>query len=318
MNEELPLVTIITPTYNRATFLDETIQSVLSQDYPNIEYIVLDDGSMDNTCQVLEKYNDRIIWESHPNMGENRTVNKGFDIAKGEVICVVNSDDPILPGALRKLVSTLMVEQDALAVYPDWVEIDADSKPIKEMRLPDYDIYNMLYTFNVGMGPGTIFTRHVLEKYGYRDAERKYTGDLEFWFRLAARGKLVLVPEILATHRTHPHSASITDRSSKISEELLSMVKPLFAEGILPIELQRDEKRIMARVYLGMMHYSRKEPGKMIRYFLSAFLSRPITAIYFVFQYTDAKILRLILPEKSFNSLRSWWQPYKERIFRKV
>ena len=85
----LPLVTVITPAYNRASYLVETIESVLGQDYPRLEYIVLDDGSTDNTREVLGKYEGRIIWETHPNMGETRTVNKGFGLARGEIVVVV-------------------------------------------------------------------------------------------------------------------------------------------------------------------------------------------------------------------------------------
>jgi glycosyltransferase involved in cell wall biosynthesis len=100
MAEKELLVTIITPAYNRANYLDETIQSILNQDYPNLEYIVLDDGSKDNTVEVLKKYRGRIIWETHPNIGETRTVNKGLSMAHGDIIGIVNSDDPLLPGAV--------------------------------------------------------------------------------------------------------------------------------------------------------------------------------------------------------------------------
>src|SRR5213080_4739493 len=82
-NTEFPLVSVITPSYNRADYLPETIESVLSQDYPNFEYIVLDDGSTDNTCEVLERYSHQLKWETHPNMGETLTVNKGLKMARG-------------------------------------------------------------------------------------------------------------------------------------------------------------------------------------------------------------------------------------------
>lgn len=101
------LVTIITPTYNRASYLDETIKSVLRQNYSKIDYIVIDDGSTDNTQDVLAKYLDKITCVHQSNIGETRTVNKGIAMAKGEIICIVNSDDPLLPGAIEKAVKTL-------------------------------------------------------------------------------------------------------------------------------------------------------------------------------------------------------------------
>jgi len=89
MNDASPLVSIITPAYNQASYLDETIQGVLGQDYLRLEYIVLDDSSTDNTREVLEKYAGRIVWETHLNMGEARTVNKGWSMAQGEIMAVV-------------------------------------------------------------------------------------------------------------------------------------------------------------------------------------------------------------------------------------
>ncbi len=96
-NDSRPLVSVVTAAYNRASFLPETIESILSQSYPNIEYIVLDDGSADNTREVLARYDGRIRWESHPNMGESLTVNKGWNMARGDLVMTVNSDDPFCP-----------------------------------------------------------------------------------------------------------------------------------------------------------------------------------------------------------------------------
>src|SRR5882762_9777707 len=113
MKKKLPLVTIITPTYNRADLLMETIESVLSQDYPNIEYIVLDDGSTDGTEEKVKgqrsKFkSDKVFrFYSQENKGETKTVNRGFSLASGEIICVVSSDDPLLPGAVSAAVSFL-------------------------------------------------------------------------------------------------------------------------------------------------------------------------------------------------------------------
>jgi glycosyltransferase involved in cell wall biosynthesis len=299
-----PLVSVITPTYNRADYLPETIESVLSQDYPKIEYIVLDDGSKDHTLEVLKKYEGKIIIETHANMGETETVNKGFRMAKGEFICVVNSDDPILPGAITKMISALMAEPDALAAYPDWVEIDPLSRPVKEMRLPDYDIYNMLNDFNVVMGPGNIFRRAVLEKYGFRDTKRRYTGDLEFWFRLASHGKLLHVPEILATHRTHPHSTSVSNKSSIMAEELLSMTKSIFASGILPKEIQDKRSQILSYAYHTSTFYCPNEPDKKEKYATLSILYNPQKSIL----YKISRVFSFIA-HKIFNIFQRifWW-----------
>ncbi len=311
MNTDLPLVTVITPTYNRANYLSETIESVLAQDYSNIEYIVLDDGSKDSTKEVMKKYRERVIFESHDNMGETRTVNRGLEMAKGEFICVINSDDPILPSAITKMISALRADPGAVAVYPDWVEIDPLSRPIKEMRLPDYDIFNMLMDFNVAMGPGNIFKRSVLEKYGFREPTRRYTGDLEFWFRLAMHGRLLHVSEILATHRTHPCSASVSEKNSKFSEELLSIVKSLLASDALPKDIQDKRTQILSHAYRESSFYCPNEPAKRLQYSLLSLFYNPKRICQFIVDDTKA-VLRFVLPRKIYNTLLAWRQSLKK------
>jgi len=267
---ELPLVTIITPAYNRASFLDETIQSVLSQDYPRIEYIVLDDGSADNTCEILKKYQGKIYWESNPNMGETHTVNKGFKMAKGEIVCVVNSDDPLLPGAIRAAVTLMQEAPDVLAAYPDWNEIGPHSELIRRIQLPDYDLVNMLTTFNVSMGPGTFIRRYVFDTVGMRDPQFKYAGDLEFWFRLALHGRMAHIPETLATHRTHPDSASVSGRGPRMAEELLRLVEKLFVDPNLPPVVQRLRNRVLGAAYYKAVFFCGSEKKAFLKYFWMA------------------------------------------------
>ncbi|TMJ66102.1 MAG: glycosyltransferase [Alphaproteobacteria bacterium] len=123
--EVLPLVTVIVPTFNRASFLEETIDSILEQDYPNIELIVLDDGSIDDTPDVLAKYGDRIIVERHDNIGETLTVNKGFKLAHGDYVCVVNSDRPAFGAAYRTDHDGSFARDNAAAVQcRDWAGCD--------------------------------------------------------------------------------------------------------------------------------------------------------------------------------------------------
>jgi glycosyltransferase involved in cell wall biosynthesis len=131
---KLPLVTVITPTYNRGAFLKETILSVLNQNYPNIEYIVLDGQSTDSTSEVVEEFKGKIIWDSHKNRGEQWAVNKGFSMAKGEIIGVINSDDPLLPGAIKEIVDFMTKNPKLIGAYPDWIKIDKKGKEIVKER----------------------------------------------------------------------------------------------------------------------------------------------------------------------------------------
>src|SRR5687768_2684338 len=115
-SREQPLVTIIVPTYNRAGLLEQAMDSVLEQAYPNLELLVLDDGSTDETREVLaryaERHSDRLRWTRHENVGQARTLNRGFELARGELIGYLNSDDLMLPGAIEKLAAALASEPD--------------------------------------------------------------------------------------------------------------------------------------------------------------------------------------------------------------
>lgn len=282
MDRAQPLVSIITPAYNRAGFLDETIQSVLGQDYPNIEYLVLDDGSKDNTQEVLRRYEGKLRWETHPNMGETRTVNKGFEMTKGEIVCVVNSDDPLLPGAVRAGVETLAGQPEALVAYPDWVFIDAESRQGRQMRLPQYDLFRMLLDFHVCMGPGTFIRRSTLAKIGLRDTQFRYAGDLEYWFRAALHGPLAHIPRILATHRVHGDSASVLAKGGPLAKELQRTLQKTMRDPLYPPELHRLHNMILRRLhYIAKNHCANDRPAwcyhvlQMIRYDLCIRLGLP-------------------------------------------
>jgi len=136
---QLPLVSIVTPTYNQAAFLPETIESVLAQDYPHIEYIVIDDGSTDETPEILTRYTGRLSWESQSNRGQTPTINKGWQGSHGEIITWLNSDDTYLPGAVSKAVDYFQKHPDVDVVYGDTLLTEADGTPIERLKSPEFD-----------------------------------------------------------------------------------------------------------------------------------------------------------------------------------
>ncbi len=122
---ESPLVSIITPSYNQGRFLLETIQSVLSQDYPNLEYIIVDGGSTDGSLEIIQHYASQLTWwVSEPDQGQTDAINKGFAHAKGEILAWINSDDTYLPGAVSEAVTFLIAHPEAALVYADANLID--------------------------------------------------------------------------------------------------------------------------------------------------------------------------------------------------
>jgi glycosyltransferase involved in cell wall biosynthesis len=267
-----PLVSIITPAYNRANLLVETIESVLAQDYPNLEYIVLDDGSTDGTLDVLKRYEGRLHWESHPNMGETRTVNKGFELARGEIVGVVNSDDPLLPGAVSKLVAALVEHPEVMVAYPDWLIIDAHGNTIQKFAAYDYTGYcDMVRRHFCLPGPAAFFRRRVIDEVGGRDPRFRYVGDLEFWYRAGCIGDFLRVPEVLATFRVHPGSATVSQRGTRMAEEHVEVMDKLYAFSLLPAAASaiKDEAYSSAYFVAGC-NLGRGSLGKKISFFHKA------------------------------------------------
>ena len=250
MNDTSPLVSIITPAYNRASYLDETIQSVLTQNYPRIEYIVLDDGSTDNTGEVLAKYTGRITWETHANMGEARTVNKGWSMAHGEIVAVVNSDDPLLPGAISTAVAFMQSHPDIMIAYPDWNYIGPDSKVISHVRVPEYNYLRMLRQHHCMPGPGVFIRRKSFELTGMRDPEFKYVGDFEYWLRLGLYGKFTRIPKTLATWRVHAGAASLSQKGTAMANEHIRLVEEFYSRPDLPPEVRKVRAEAFSSAHL--------------------------------------------------------------------
>jgi glycosyltransferase involved in cell wall biosynthesis len=273
---DYPLVSIITPTYNRSLFLNETIQSVLLQDYPRIEYIVLDDGSTDNTIEVLKRYKERIKWERHPNMGETKTVNKGLSIAHGDIISIVNSDDPLLSRAISTSVTYMRRNSDIIVVYPDWNYIDENSRIISHKQAADYDYLFMIRHHHCLVGPGAFISRKAIEKAGQRDPEFKYVADYEYWLRLGLFGKFLHIPETLATFRVHRDSASISHKGIEMAEEHVRVLKKFYSRLDLNSDVNNVHNEALCWAYIyAAMNLGPKRSG-FIKYLVYAIIHYPI------------------------------------------
>jgi glycosyltransferase involved in cell wall biosynthesis len=235
----VPLVTVITPTYNRASYLEETIESVLSQGYPALDYIVIDDGSTDDTQALLSKYAGRIRSFHHPNQGEVNTINRGLGLATGEIVGIVSSDDPLLPGAISKSVAALLQHPEAVVVYSDWRVIGPASENLQDIALPNYDITQMLGVFQTAITSGAFFRRSLLDSIGLRDPSLKYAHDLDFWLRAALRGEFVHVRQVLTTHREHPGCQYHAAQGKRYADEIVRVVEKVYAQHDLPRGIER-------------------------------------------------------------------------------
>lgn len=190
---DLPLISVVTPSYNQAKYIKATIDSVLSQNYPKLEYFVMDGGSTDGTVEILKSYGKKIKWESKKDAGQADAINKGLRQAKGELLAYLNSDDIYLPGALRR------VGEYYAATHADWITgdcltIDELGNPSKSNWLISaYKCFLMvLYsplTLRIADSmlpqPSTFWSRKAWEKIGEFNDKYHYVMDYDYWLRMS-------------------------------------------------------------------------------------------------------------------------------------
>lgn len=247
-NQYMPLVSIVIPAYNHANYLDEAIQSVLKQDYPNIELIVLDDGSTDNTRKVLEKYADAFRWETHKNMGQANTLNKGWKMSKGEVLSYLSADDILLPHAVSTSIKYL--RDNTVLTYCDFNLIDPDSKIIRRVLAPEFNYFDMFTKYICHPGPGVFMTRSAFERAGLWDSSLRQMPDYDYWLRLGLVGSFKRIPEVLAAFRVHEESQTYAKATERKADEPVNIIRRFIATQELPPELKEHSDEALGNAYL--------------------------------------------------------------------
>lgn len=213
-----PLVSIITPSYNQANYLAYTIQSVIGQDYPSIEYGVMDGGSSDGSVDVIRTNNDYLDWwVSEPDRGQAHAVNKGVEKSTGSIVAWLNSDDILLPGAVSAVVD-VFEEHDADMVFGDAITIDAQGEPLNKLVFGDWDLEDLM-NFRVICQPAVFLKRTVWETVGGLDEGYHYMLDHQLWIRVAAEYNLHHVSRLLAGSRYHPAAKNVA-HAADFSEEI--------------------------------------------------------------------------------------------------
>jgi len=206
----LPKVSIVTPSFNQASFLEQTLRSVLEQDYPNLEYIVIDGGSSDGSLEIIHKYADRLAyWQSQPDQGQTDAINQGFARASGEILAWLNSDDLLLPGAVSAAVRALQVHPEAAMVYGDALLINAEGKAIGKFPAAQTDYRKLRRGYVHIPQQASFFRADLWRQVGPLDVSFYFAMDYDLWVRLAALAPLVYVPELWAAFRLHGAGKSI-------------------------------------------------------------------------------------------------------------
>jgi glycosyltransferase involved in cell wall biosynthesis len=206
----LPLVSVVTPSYNQARFLEFTIRSVLEQDYPNIEYILVDGGSTDGSVDIIHRYADRFAWwASEKDRGQTDAINKGFDRAKGDILAWLNSDDTYEPHAVTEAVKFLRGRPEVGLVYGDANFIDENGCVIGRFPAAQTD-YRRLRRGYVHIPQQASFWRADLwHKVGPLDPSFYFAMDYDLWVRLAAQAPVQYTPRLWGNFRLHTQGKTI-------------------------------------------------------------------------------------------------------------
>ena len=245
-----PTVSVIIPTYNRVNYICETVESILAQDYPEKEILVIDDGSSDDTASVLKKFGDKINYFYHQNRGESVTVNRGWNMARGKYVAIVSSDDPVRPGWLSACVDFMERAPAVLVGYPDWIMTDDDGHEIKKIEVFDYSIDKLLGWWHCVPGSGTFIRREALtDVINLRDPKCRYVSDMETWTRLALRGEFSRIPGFWATWRYHGGAATVAASATARATELVNIAERFFARNDLPVHVQALRPFGLSRAY---------------------------------------------------------------------
>lgn len=236
-------VSIITPSYNQAAFLEETMLSVLNQTYPDIEYIVVDGGSTDGSVEIIRKYTDRLAhWESRKDKGLYDAVNQGWSRATGEILSYLNSDDVLVSNAVETVVDLFSKNPEVDVLYGDAKVIDEKGGFLYDFPSRKLDLTTVFKTWEDPIRqPSAFVRRRVFERFGGFDDSYHFCGDFHYWIHISGGVNFLHVPVVLSYARLHAHSKTSTILDTAAAELIrlckTSLEMPVFrSSGVAPKE----------------------------------------------------------------------------------
>ncbi len=256
LKNSLPLVSIVINSYNQAAYLEETIKSVLDQDYPNIEVLLVDGGSTDGSKAIIQRYVNRFRWwVSEPDHGQAEGINKGLVRAKGELVAWLNSDDLYLPGTVSAAVKAWQQHPQAALIYGDVLAIDENGRVFNRIKCSQFQLSDLMM-FKILNQPAVFMSNAILKEAGYLSTAYHYLLDHQLWLRIAVGGDMVYVHQVWAKGRFHSQAKNLAN-AEKFGEDAYKIVRFLNQEKLykdmrqlLGNRIQAGADRINARYLL--------------------------------------------------------------------
>lgn len=241
-----PRVSVITPSYNQGQFIEETIRSVLLQGYPDLEYIVVDGGSTDNSVEIIRKYKKWLAcWVSEPDRGQSDAINKGWRRATGEVWAWLNSDDVYLRRALEHAALAFAQRPGGEMVYGDSVLVNERGEVEGHVRAPAFDLRELVRV-NFVPQPSTFLRGRAVVRAGYLSERLHLCMDYDLWLRVALQGEVVKLGDALSAMRLHPQSKTCT-QLARMNAELADIATEFLDAPDLPAGLRAVRRGLLSR-----------------------------------------------------------------------
>jgi glycosyltransferase involved in cell wall biosynthesis len=305
-----PLVSIITPSFNQAAYLEVCIHSVLGQDYQPIEFSIFDGGSTDGSLQIIERYQPKLAhWESGPDLGQADAINKGLTRASGEIVAWLNSDDVYLPGAVAEAVDALAGHPEAAMVYGDGLMVDSDLRLLDPHRYRQLDLIDLL-AFEVLLQPAVFMRRSALEQVGLLDKRYHLVLDHELWVRLAADSPIVHVPRFWALERTHGAAKTIARAAEFADEARLLLDRAGRSPQLQPV-YQSHQRRIEAgyNVFAARRWIDAGGHRRAVRHLWRAWRLQPRTVLRYWY-----KVVQAVFSTLGLAPVFEWYQRMRRQV----
>lgn len=274
---DVPLLTVVTPSFNQSEFIAQTIESVVSQDYPRIEYIVMDGGSTDGTLEVLRRYEGRLRWISENDAGQSDAIHRGFSLGSGDILAWLNADDLYAPGAVSRAVAALMANAGAGFVYGNADFIDQDGRPAGHQMRRSWDFDHLLNYRNFISQPATFFRRQAYEAVGGLSLDLHYVMDYDLWIKLGRRFEVVAIPETLALVRMYAQTKTASGGLARVRE--MRQMVARHGRSRLPEWHHRDLVRALADAAIGNWRSGRRRQALVVLLRTTPYLAHPMVII---------------------------------------